>query len=70
MRHCPVISNVSVSEMTQSLALPDLRLAIRESLVKLNAARLAAPSIIAAAHLREIIRDLQALLISLERSPD
>jgi hypothetical protein len=65
-----VISNVAVSEMTQSLTLPDLRLAIRESLVKLNAARPAAPSIIAAAQLREIVRDLQALLISLEPSPD
>jgi len=64
-----VISNVAVSDMAQSLTLPDLRLAIRESLVKLNAARPAAPSIIAAAHLTEVIRGLEALLISLGPSP-
>jgi hypothetical protein len=56
--------------MTQSMTLPDLRLAIREPLVKLNPARPVAPSIIAAAHLKKIIRNLQALLISLEPSPD
>jgi hypothetical protein len=65
-----VISNVAESEMAQFLILPDLRLAIRESLVKLNGARPAAPSIIAAAHLTEIIRGLEALLISLEPSPE
>ena len=64
-----MISNVAVSDMAQSLTLPDLRLAIRESLVKLNAARPAAPSIIAAAHLTEVIRGLEALLISLGPSP-
>ena len=64
-----MISNVAVSDMAQSLILPDLRLAIRESLVKLNTARPAAPSIIAAAHLTEVIRGLEALLISLGPSP-
>ena len=64
-----MISNVAVSDVAQSLTLPDLRLAIRESLVKLNAARPAAPSIIAAAHLTEVIRGLEALLISLGPSP-
>ena len=64
-----MISNVAVSHMAQSLSLPDLRLAIRECLVKLNAARFAAPSIMAAAHLTEVIRGLEALLISLRPSP-
>ena len=64
-----MISNVAVSDVAQSLTLPDWRLAIRESLVKLNAARAAAPSIIAAAHLTEVIRGLEALLISLGPSP-
>jgi hypothetical protein len=61
---------VAVSDTAQSLTLPDLRLAIREPLVKLNAARPAAPSVTAAAHPTEIIRGLEALLISLEPSPD
>jgi hypothetical protein len=68
-QRCPMISNVAILAMTQSLTLPDLRLAIREALVNLEAVRTAAPSIVAAAHLAEIIRSLEALAISLEPVP-
>jgi hypothetical protein len=58
-------------EMESPLFSPELRfrIAVREALVKLQGARVHTPSIAAAGQLADIIRDLHALLASVEPSP-
>jgi hypothetical protein len=57
--------------MAPPLFSPELRfrIAVREALVKLEGARLHTPSIVAAGQLADIVRDLEALLLSIEPDP-